>query len=366
MYNKQMPLSLQKLEDLLLSKGFVCSKFFSLDGYCFYIEVFSLKTADVFLLYIPSKYNFEISGDNVNVCKMKSINMDGSDNIPDEYGKKQDDINMDDIYGNTYIEVLEDKDNIEEHLENNYKRPISLKDISDEDMNVLKAIYRQMKRFKYCVQNLKYKLGIIYKNYICSIRRDDSIDSFILKNYRRDSVKRLMIIVDLETLIDKNEKLIYDIKVVRESVYSILERNQGLCTKVITKILENKKDIILIPKQVEKKKQIYNGMMLELFNMLKKMEISEEKILDEIHKLENNDKVDGIQNDITRLHNKTRYEKELDNINSVKSDITKNILCLREKIENKILTIDKICFDNSVMLDAMIKNFSKLKTILLE
>jgi hypothetical protein len=45
----------------------------------------------------------------------------------------------------------------------------------------------------------------------------------------------------------------------------------------------------------------------------------------------------------------------------LKADITKNILILREKKENTVLSIDKIMFDNTVMLDSIFKNFSKLK-----
>ena len=47
----------------------------------------------------------------------------------------------------------------------------------------------------------------------------------------------------------------------------------------------------------------------------------------------------------------------------VKNEISKNIMYLREKKENKILTIDKISFDNAVMLNAMTKNLINLKNL---
>jgi predicted DNA-binding protein YlxM (UPF0122 family) len=356
-----MPLSLTKLENLLSSKGFVATKFFVLDGTCFYIEVFAIKTADVFLLYIPSKYNFEVSDEHDNVYKIKYIEMSGTDNVTDEYAGKQEDFDVEDVYGNTNIELSPDKDHIEEHLESNYRRPISLKDISDEDIVMLKAIYRQMRRFKYCVQNLKYKLGIVYKNYVCSIRRDDSIDCFIIKHFPREDSRKLMIIVDLETFYDKNEKLIDDVRVVRESIYKMLERNQGMHTRVLNKISENRKDIALIPEQVEIKKRKYEAMMLQLENLLSTMISAEQKIIEELYKLDDEAQGGGIQSDISKAHHKARLDKELDKINGIKSDIAKNILFIREKRENKILSIDKISFDNTVMLDAMIKNFAKLK-----
>ena len=56
-----MPLSIVKLQEFLTLKGFVANKFFIMNGYCFYLEIFCLKTADIFLLYIPSKYNIQIN-----------------------------------------------------------------------------------------------------------------------------------------------------------------------------------------------------------------------------------------------------------------------------------------------------------------
>ena len=360
-----MPLSLSKLENLLTLKGFVPIKFFELDGSCFYIEVFSISTADVFLLYIPSKYTIECK-EEPNVYKIKYLEMDSNDNVADEYAVKQDDFDIENIYGNTNIELGNDKGDMEEHLENNYKKSITLKDISNSDTVVIKAIYRQIRRFKYCVQNLKYKLAIIYKNYICAIRRDDSIDCFSIKNYPREDGKRLMVIVDLETFYEKNDKLLEDIQIVRESIYTLLEKNQGTHSRIITKILENKKDIIIIPQELEKKKILYNKMTADLFNLLTTMNEAESKITQELEGL--NEIVHGndIQNDINKSHQKVRLEKEIDKINRIKSEIGKNIVLIRDKRENKLLGVDKISFDNAVMLDVILKNFSKLKTILLE
>lgn len=360
-----MSLSLAKLENLLVSKGFVVINYFELDEACFYIELFAVKTADTFLMYIPSKYTFRITN-GTNSFKIKYLDIDNADNVPDEYAVKQDDVDIEDIYGNTNIELSADKKNMEEELENNYKRPISLRDISGNDTLTLKAIHRQLRRFKYCVQNLKYKLAVIYKNYICAIRRDDSIDFFSVKNYPRNDSKKLMIIIDLETFYDSNENLVNDIQIVRDSIYKLLEKNQGTQARMIAKILENKKDVIVMPQELQRKKVRYNKMTRELFVMLNIMTDAENKITEQLEALNTKYQESSLENDINKAHERDKLEKELDNINRIKSDIGKNILVLREKRENKILSIDKLSFDNAVMLDVILKNFSKLKSILLE
>jgi hypothetical protein len=70
-----MSLSLAKLENLLVSKGFVVINYFELDEACFYIELFAVKTADTFLMYIPSKYTFPITN-GINSFKIKYLDID--------------------------------------------------------------------------------------------------------------------------------------------------------------------------------------------------------------------------------------------------------------------------------------------------
>lgn len=353
-----MPLSIAKLHDLLTSKGFVPTKHFVMDGLCFYIELFSIKTAEIFLMYIPSKYEFEMSeGDDV--FKIKYIDMENVDNLTDEYAGKATDDDAEKAYGDMKVHLSPDQ-NVEEHLEGGYKHQISLDDISKEDSMDIRAIFRQVRRLKNCVQNIKYKLAVIYKNYMCSIRRDDTISCFSIKHHPRTDKKKLFVITDLETFYEKNEKLIEDVKTVRETIYRVLERNQGMHSSMINRILLNKKEIVSIPQQANLKKTEYDSLYAELENMLKTMTESERRVVDEMYKLDKQENT-GLQSDISKAHNKSRLEKELDKINSVKGEITRGMISIREKRENSILGLDKIMFDNTVMVDAIIKNFAKLK-----
>lgn len=356
-----MPLSISKLQDLLGAKGFIPNKYFVMDGMVFYIELFAVKTSDIFLLYIPSKYNFTIkSGDNV--FKIKYIDMDGSETVEDEYAGTPDNVDIEVAYGDVNIELSPDKNKIQEHLEDGYRRPISLKDISKDDTVSLKALYRQMRRLRYCVQNIKYKLAVMYKNYFCAIRRDDSIDCMTIKNYPRIDCKKLMVVADLETLYEKGDKLIEDVYAVRASIYKVLERNQGMHSRVINKMIENRKDIVLIPQQAQLKKAEYDTLIIQLEQMLATMLTAESEIMEKIYQIEQNgDTQTGLSSDISKAHEKARLEKELDRVNFLKTEITKNMLAVRNKRENAVLSIDKIMFDNTIMFDCMVKNFAKLK-----
>lgn len=346
-----MPLSTDKLQDLITNKGFIPKTFFVMDGSCFYIELFCIKTAELFFLYIPSKYNFIMkSGDNT--YKIKYINETELENGDFDQGH--------DSYKNNHIQLSPDKEKFEEHLEDNYKHGISLKDISSNDTYILQVIYKQIKRLKYSVENLKYKLGIIYKNYIVSIRRDNTISCISIKNFPRNDSKRLVVISDLENFYSKNEKIGEDIKVVKNSIYSILNKNQGMNAQVLLKMLDNKKEIANIPLRTESKHLEYIETIGKTEDMLQIMGEAEKKLLKESEDLDS-DSFSGLHTDIAKAHQKARIEKELNKMMSIKEEIAKTAMDLRLKCDNSILSVDCILFENNVIWEKMVKNFVSLK-----
>jgi hypothetical protein len=292
--------------------------------------------------------------------------MDSSDdNTADQYAGTPDNVDIEKAYGGASINLSPDKnDKMEEHLEEQYRRPISLSDISHEDTIDLKSIYRQMRRLRYCVQNIKYKVGIVYKNYICAIRRDDSIDVFNVKHYPRKNCKQLMVISDLEMLYEKNEKLVADVETVRRGIYDILQRNQGLHTQVMSKLLENKEEIASFAQKSGIRKGRHDVNLQKLEKMLKTMNRAERKTVADIYELEsqrNDPDKQGMHNDIELAHRKGQLEAELSKINKIKEEVMKTMMLLRQRREDGVLSVDKIMFDNTVMFDCMVKNFAKLK-----
>jgi hypothetical protein len=355
-----MPLSISKLEEFLMEKGFGISKIFTLEGYCFYIEVMSLVTSDICLLYIPSKY--DIRPDNRgNVYKLKYLDMSRGDSITDEYAGKLDDMIVADAY-DVDPDIHSDGDAVENRLEKNYRHAISLNDVSTDDITDVKAIYRQLMRLKYCVQNLDYKLAILHRNYLCVIRRTNQVECLSVKGHRRGEYKRLLIVVDLETFYSKGDRVSDDIKIVRESIYKVLEKNQTAHERMIDRISESKKDISSIPGAVSVKIRKYESLIGELDDMLGDMSVAEKDVQSRLDSLDKGT-APGIQGDISKVHRRSQLEREMERVISLKGEIVRSLVALREKSDDSILTIDKIMFDNNVMFDAMVRNFAKLKEL---
>lgn len=346
-----MPLQLNKLQELLINQGFIPNKYFIMDGTIMYIELFSINTAELFFLYIPSKYTFELDkGDDV--FKISYLNISVADDMADDHLEKND-------ITDNYNKINLDSGKIEEFLLDQYRTPIIIKDVSDEDNTNIKVVYRQIQRLRYSVLNIKYKVGILYKNYFCTVRRDDTIDCFSIKHYPRNDTKRLVIITDLEVLYEKGESLIEELKMVKDSIYSVLMKNQGVHSEIMGKLYRNQRDIINIPKQAEIKQLQYDLLFSEYKKVLDTISANEQKVLESI--AQNQEGTGGIHTDINRAHNQGKLEKELDDIRNKKNEIAKNMVLVKQKKENTILNIDTIMFNNTVMFDAMIKNFAKLK-----
>ena len=356
-----MSLKISKLQEFLISVGFVAMKYFTLDDECFYIEIFHIKTANILYLYIPSNYKFSILAEEVdeNVYKIKKM-----DNFEEkEDGKEEEDVeeyigvsdkeDVDNVYGNEEI-------NIDNNIKDKYSDKIELPEISKEDLIELKSIYRLLKRLKYSVQNLKYKLAINYKNYICGIRRDDTINIFSVKKYKKDSIKKLFVVIDLETFYSEKDKIIEDSITVKDSIMYILKKNQTTQNITIDKLLQENKNIESISSLISLKNQKYDKLIFELKNMLEKIIKSEDDLSTDFKQEKGED---NIKSDIMRIYNETSLNKELDKLSKIKSDIAKNLLILKNKKEDITINIDKIVFDNTIMTEQIIKNFKKIKDL---
>jgi hypothetical protein len=68
----------------------------------------------------------------------------------------------------------------------------------------------------------------------------------------------------------------------------------------------------------------------------------------------------ALHTDIEKSHQLEACSREYDKINKAKEEVINNIIELRLKQEDLTLKIDKILFDNSILLNMIIKNFSEL------
>ncbi len=359
-------LSLTKLEQLLTSTGFLPKKVFTDRGDCVYLEVMNIANADTFLLYIPSKYEIEADG-NDGVYKLKGIELGEDGNIPVDYAGEPDDLDMEKQYEEIDADLSPtNTGNLVEHMESHYEHTISLKDINKGDKAGLRNVFRQLRRLRNCVRGVRYKLAIVYKDYLCAIRRDDTMEGYKIKSYPVRDEWTMHVVVDLETLFSKKNAIGLDIRTVRDAIYRVLDRNQIKHTRGLKRLFDRQKDIDLHSSVIIKRKLKYTGNLETLYGMLTKMEVAERRVLDNLMILESrraDSGLKGLHDDMSRVNQTGKLEKELETMNDVKQDVIRTILGLRQQQETLALRVDRIFFETAIMLDAILKNMSELESL---
>lgn len=358
-----MTLSLNKLEKLLGRQGLIPKRYFTIGGMCVYIEILVLNNADIFYLYIPSKYDIKAPDDSSSF-KISSIDVNEDGTIAGDYAGELDNVQLEKQYEEVDIDIDPDargSENLEGVLENNYNHPLSLQDVNKKDMKQLREVFRQLRRLKLCVQTLKYKLCVVFNNYICCLRRDDTFEGFTILGYTGNTERKLFVTIDLESMYSKITTLAVDVKTIREGVYRVLDKNQVKHTRNLKKILEHKMDFVNSSEFVNKKKVRYASYLKRLEAMLSRLNATEIGVLEKIAAVNeryNSDvSIKGLHVDIEKTHLIAKHEEQLSNMNIVKQDVIRNILLVKSKLEDLSLKVDKVCFDNIVMLDAILRNF---------
>jgi hypothetical protein len=358
----------RKVSQLVISNGFTIKKVFVQHGFCVYLELSNLANADTLLLYIPSRWEIPVD-DAENVYKITSIDIGEDGNIPSDYGGNPDDFDMEKQYDPIEIDTYPSQSgDMVEKLEQNYDHSISLKDVSKEDNMTLRDVFRQLRRLKYCVQNIRYKIAILFKNYICCIRRDDTFDAFTVKHCPPRKDRTMVISIDIENFFDKSKTVGIDIRTVRDGIYRVLDKNQLRHSRNLKRLLEQR-DVSIYSDTIYAKKLKLAEYLENLDAMLSRVNESENKIVVKIiesNRRHNSSASRGLHSDISHTHIVAKHEKELENINSVKQEIIENTIIVKAKQEKLTLAVDRIFFDTSVMLDAIIKNMAELEALNVE
>lgn len=360
-----MTLLISKLEKLLFTQGLIIKNFFVIHSLCVYLEILNTQNGDIFLLYIPSKYEIKKLDKSNNTYKISYLDiLDKDGNIINDINDLNDN-ELEKNYDEIELELSPDNGkykNLKDRLEEKYNYPISLKDINKNDTQDIKDIFRQLRRLKFCVKNIKYKLGIIYKNYLCCIRRDNTFECYMIVE-QINSSKNLLITLDLETLYSKLNNISNDIKTIKDGIYKVLNKNHLRHSKNLKNILEKHINILNDTDDIYLKKEKYSNYITNLEILLDNTETSRKIILNKIAKINqkySDPSLKGLHIDIEKSHFISKQEEELNKIDNVKNDIIMNINTLKDKREQLYLNTDMILFDNSVMLDTIIQNINNL------
>ena len=358
-----MPLTFQKLHNFLIKHGLVYRRVFSRKGSCTHVEVLSGINGEAFLIYIPSRYEIEVTDNNKDFYEVDYIDVTEEGTIAEDYAEQ---INPAEIQ-KTYDGVMTDtmnQDDLASALEESYRHNTVLSEVVKQDMQSLRNTFRQLRRLRLCVQNLMYKITIMYKNYMCSIRRDDTLEGFSIVDYPITNQYRFLVTIDLETMYQKMSTVVEDVQMVRESLYMVLTKNQTRHAKNLDALLLQQRSIKESSDIIRDKRSDLERTLRELSEMLVGLARSEKDKYIERNAIQEEYDAgtkSGIHKDIEKGHKISAIDAELSKIDSLKQDVIRSIMANRLSLENLAIRIDTVFFDNSVMLDEVSKNFQSLE-----
>lgn len=353
---------LNKISKILHPHNLLPNKYFTIHNFCAYTEVVSSNTGEVFLVSIPQKYKIKID----ESFKLKYIEIGEEDEI--NY-VKNDNFDLESTYTEVDLDTCslkDDNSSMVGHLEEAYKHSILLKDMNKEDGKDVDEIQRQLKRLRFCVQNIPFKLAIYSKKYLCIVSPDNTVQCYMIKNYSNLSNRKLYIVADIEILFKNIKESENHIRNIRSSLYKILDKTQTFQVSNLNNIFTQKQNISTYIVDIKAKRLSLISTMEKLKTMLKKLSESEKQNIDKLNSIisNRNSSYNEINKDLAISHAKRKIEEELNSIRQVKQDVIRNLIKVKDKYEDLYLTMDKLWFDNIVMLDRVINNIKEINNML--
>lgn len=358
-------LSFSKLESFLTNKGYTPCSYYAMSKECVFVEVISRNATGSFLIYIPSKYTIKV--DSISSANVYNLVLNDLNNVTDD---TDDTIS---IYDKIDLDDSLNSDNKEDSLEDIYKRSISDKKGVDVKRNI-NEIYRQLKRFKFCVQGSRYKLGIAYMNVLGVIRRDDSIECYEVQGIRRNNDEnidknKLYVVIDLDMLYENLSSIDEDIIKVRDGVYSILDKSRNILVKHFERIANSFSTIMDVISKIDNKRDEFMSHNEKLKYMINGLERAEKKAITSLNEVysKKGDTGSGqyksMQNDISKAHLRKKLEDELEQISNMKREVYMCSNDTKSDMDNFMLVSDRGLFDSIVMLNNVSKNLEEIQKL---
>ena len=324
-----------------------------------YLNIYNILSAESFLLYIPSSYEMS-PVQEITIEKLTEFDLD---ELEKEGGKEGDDqTEVEDQYQKINLSKAGAAD--QESLEKSYQVKLSLRDPDQKEQLHLCEISRQLHRLRHMVKDIPYKLVIYYKNYVCTIHRSDDI-IFYRSKTDYGSKQKLFVSIDLDNFPEQLETIHTDLNTIRNSVYSVIEKNESRNVQLFYSLVENVSQFQTLLPSIKAKRNTYDNYLVELEELLQGVIRSEQYNLSKLKETElsNQSSSTATRVDLEKVEliNKLHLEKK--NISRSKQKVLEDISYVKAAKDNLDLRLDTILFDSNVMLNRVRLSLESLSTL---
>ena len=142
-------------------------------------------------------------------------------------------------------------------------------------------------------------------------------------------------------------------------IQKILDKNMQSHAKFLDQLINRKVSLLNFAGLMNRKKREYDGLISKYKGLLEKLDLQEKDI-----KLQRKKFSDlggnGFDSELNRSQIRAGFERKLQHCLVVKQKIIDKMIVIQSASESLSLQADKILYDNSIMMDKIFKNFSKL------
>jgi hypothetical protein len=343
----------------LTTYNFVPVKYYTYHDRIMLVEVVSLENSDLFLLYIPKEYNFKPDS-GYEVYELKRLHMDSKGNLPSKYATKLDDMELDEYYSKVNLlntdKIMDRNVNIEEELIDEYRKRI-LVPSSEESMSIkVRDMINQLQRLDRCVDSNDYSLAIVTSNLIVL----DPEHLYMIRSKTPKDERLYVVVVSLETMFKNANYISKDVPQLNQGIQRILMRNHQSHMEKMDATIDGMIDIQdKFHATVDRIKR-YNEYIDKLKAYLARIKEKEASVRQARKTLQDKIASQGIEKEIYYLKDKSAIEQEEKWITQNKNKIYEKLLELYKKSRNYSMIMDKLLFENLIMMITIQRNMSIL------
>lgn len=358
-------LSIEKFDALLEKNGMIMNTFYvDKNMYCIIIEICITENDETCLIRIPSKYKMRIQP-GTNVFMITELKLDERGTIISRYVPT----NITDELSNiNEVELSRDDqtNDIEEHIAENYNRPINLNTPTD---NTNSDIFRQIKRLTNATFTMKYKLCIHTNDVLYYIDDDNKIKLFkhLTVNKHAYKLRKICVIININNLVEKLQHISRDIHEIKKNVLENISRN---ITKNIRSISSISPNIDKKHSEITSKLTEYKNRLVSIQKTVAEVEANERKLLEnkislqEKRTMDTGSRMFALNKDLEHTKQIRILNEKLKIVADTRKELFRNILSLKNKHDNILLHVDSIVFDTIILMTTVNNNIQNLMNII--
>jgi len=345
-----MTITIDKIDKLLETNGMVCNKFYvNKHRYCMFIEVIVARSARTFFLSIPDR-NKVVIPSGTNVFELRDISIVGGGDTIDKYTDM--DVNRiatDDKY--TGVNLIADENKTyrnEDDVELKYDNRIGLNDSGID--NVTPVIQRQVKRLNLCVQDTKYSIHILTRDYIFT--PEGRVYGINTKDGIKDK-RRSMTTITIANMLERIKSAPNDLTSIDKGLQTIIIKNISSHLQTISENLTNHHQVKSKIMLSLAKRDEYITRMSTLVAGIEKAAINEADLVEKRRTtLENySAKRNGLVRDVDKTRITREYNSKLITIDNDRKDMIRNVMSIKLKMDDLVLTTESSMFDVVIMVE---------------